>query len=76
MNIRSSSLQPLKRTPNIRVCCAFVIPSSLYIPPLVSIEVRVEVSLRLAVYRQSVRLGVKPLETYDQRSFFLTESLW
>jgi hypothetical protein len=28
--------------------------------------VRVRVTLRLAVYRQSVRLGDKPLETHDQ----------
>jgi hypothetical protein len=33
------------------------------------IKVKVKVSLRLAVYRQSVRLGVKPLETHDQRFF-------
>jgi hypothetical protein len=30
------------------------------------LRVRVRVTLRLAVYRQSVRLGDKPLETYDQ----------
>jgi hypothetical protein len=28
------------------------------------------VTLRLAVYSQSVRLGVKPLETHDQTFFF------
>jgi hypothetical protein len=49
--------------------------SSLYLPlcifpPLASVEVKAKVTLRLAVYRQSVRLGVKPLETHDQRSFF------
>jgi hypothetical protein len=32
-------------------------------------EVRVRITLRLAVYRQSVRLGAKPLEVYDQRFF-------
>jgi hypothetical protein len=32
--------------------------------------VRVRVILRLAVYRQSVRLSVKSLETHDQISFF------
>jgi hypothetical protein len=31
---------------------------------------RVRVTLRLAVYRQLVRLGFKPLETYDQCLFF------
>jgi hypothetical protein len=31
---------------------------------------RVRVTLRLAVYRESVRLGAKPLETHDQRFFF------
>jgi hypothetical protein len=30
-------------------------------------NVRVRVTLRLAVYRQSVRLGARPLETHDQR---------
>jgi hypothetical protein len=34
----------------------------------------VRVTLRLAVYRQSVRLGVRPLEAHDQR-FFPTELL-
>jgi hypothetical protein len=34
-----------------------------------NVRVRVRVTLRLAVYSQSVRLGVKPLETHDQ-SFF------
>jgi hypothetical protein len=29
-------------------------------------DVRVRVTLRLAVYRQSVSLGDKPLETHDQ----------
>jgi hypothetical protein len=33
------------------------------------LRVRVKVTLRLAVYRQSVRLGVKSLETHDQRFF-------
>jgi hypothetical protein len=30
---------------------------------------QVKVTLRLAVYSQSVRLGVRPLETHDQRCF-------
>jgi hypothetical protein len=33
-------------------------------------RVKVKVTLRLAVYRRSGRLGVKPLETHDQRFFF------
>jgi hypothetical protein len=36
--------------------------------------VRVRVTLRLAVYRQLVRVGNKPLETHDQH-FFSTELL-
>jgi hypothetical protein len=36
---------------------------------------RVTVTLRLAVYRQSVRLGAKPLEPHDQRFFFSPEPL-
>jgi hypothetical protein len=34
------------------------------------VRVRVRVALRLAVYRQSVRLGVKSLETHDLYFFF------
>jgi hypothetical protein len=34
------------------------------------------VILRLAVYRQSVRLGVKHIQTHDQRFSFSTELLW
>jgi hypothetical protein len=34
------------------------------------VKVKVKVTLRLAVYRQSVRLSVKPLETHDQIFFF------
>jgi hypothetical protein len=34
-------------------------------------KVKVKVTLRLAVYRQSVRLGVKPLENYDHIFFQL-----
>jgi hypothetical protein len=37
--------------------------------------VKVKVTLRLTVYRQTVRLGDKPLDTHDQRLFFLTEHL-
>jgi hypothetical protein len=37
--------------------------------PIVRVRVRVKVTLRLAVYHQSVRLGVKPLETQDQILF-------
>jgi hypothetical protein len=32
--------------------------------------VKVKVTLRLAAYRQSVRLGVKPIEIHDQRFLF------
>jgi hypothetical protein len=40
---------------------------------LPAVRVRVRVTLRLAVYRQSVRLGDKPLETPDQ--YFNVENL-
>jgi hypothetical protein len=40
----------------------------------VKVKVKVKVNLRLAVYHQSVHLGVKPLETHDQ-IFYLTEPL-
>jgi hypothetical protein len=36
---------------------------------------KLEVTLRLAVYRQSVCLGVEPLENHDQNFFPLTEPL-
>jgi hypothetical protein len=34
------------------------------------IKLRVRVTLQLAVYRQTVHLGAKPLETHNQRFFF------
>jgi hypothetical protein len=37
-------------------------------------KVKIKVTLRLVVYRQSVRLDAKPLETHDQ-SFFLSWTL-
>jgi hypothetical protein len=41
-------------------------------PPLCgSGHIKVKVTLRLAVYRRSVRLGVKPLENHDQRLFLI-----
>jgi hypothetical protein len=41
---------------------------------LIKVKVKVKVTLRLAVYRQSVRLGVKPLEIHDETFFFLLNS--
>jgi hypothetical protein len=41
----------------------------------VSQSVKVRVTLRLAVYHQSVRLGGKPLETHDQIFYFTTDYL-
>jgi hypothetical protein len=40
---------------------------------LIGVRVRVRVTLRLTVYRQSLRLGDKPLETHDQQYFLSTE---
>jgi hypothetical protein len=48
--------------------CGFVAPSLTIVAA--ELKVKVEVTLRQSVYRQSVRLGVKPLENHDQ-SFFL-----
>jgi hypothetical protein len=39
-------------------------------PSLGWLTVKVKVTLRLVVYRQTVRLGVKPLESHDKRFFF------
>jgi hypothetical protein len=38
------------------------------------LDVKVKVTLRLVVYRQSVRLSVKPLKTHDQRFIFKWKS--
>jgi hypothetical protein len=46
----------------------------LHAGSLTSVKVKVKVTLRLTVYRQSVRLGVKPLETHEE-IFFSTELL-
>jgi hypothetical protein len=48
----------------------FSILRVVYAKAVVS-SVRVRVTLRLAVYRESVRLGAKPLETHDQYFFQL-----
>jgi hypothetical protein len=42
---------------------------------IVRVTVRVRVTLRLAVYRQSLRLGAEPLETHNQQFYFPTEHL-
>jgi hypothetical protein len=39
------------------------------------VRVRVRVTLRLAVYRQSLRLGDKPLKAHDQNFYFPTKHL-
>jgi hypothetical protein len=44
-------------------------------PQLIQPQLRVRITLWLAVYHQSVRLGVKPLETHDQHFFFFSWSL-
>jgi hypothetical protein len=43
---------------------------------LIKVKVKIKVTLRLAVYCQSVCLGIKPLETHNQRFFSPTEPLW
>jgi hypothetical protein len=40
------------------------------ITPTVEFKIKIEVTLRLAVYRQSVLPGVKPLEIHDKEFFF------
>jgi hypothetical protein len=48
--------------------------SCLHGKELSIVKVIVKVTLRLMVYCQSVRLGVRPLETHDQRFFFQLNS--
>jgi hypothetical protein len=36
----------------------------------VKVKVKDKVTLQVAVYRQSIRLGVSPLQIHDQRLFF------
>jgi hypothetical protein len=45
--------------------------SQNYITTGFKVKVKIKVTLRLAVYHQSVRLDIKPLETQDQRFFQL-----
>jgi hypothetical protein len=53
-----------------------VVLQKMEIPPLtycllnLSFKVKVRVTLRVAGYRQSVRLGTRHHETHDQRNFF------
>jgi hypothetical protein len=49
------------------------LPGGDYLTIQFIVKVKIKVTLRLAAYRQSVRL-VKPLKTHDQR-FFSTETL-
>jgi hypothetical protein len=49
---------------------------SAYFPlTIVRVRVRVRVTLQLAVYRQSLHLGDKPLETHDRNFYFPNEHL-
>jgi hypothetical protein len=51
------------------------LPSQEASSVLIQPSVKVRVTLRLAVYRQSVRLGDSPLETHDQYFYFPPEHL-
>jgi hypothetical protein len=53
----------LSNSENIMLLCNNMVPKG-------NERVRVRVTLQLAVYRQSVRLGDKPLKTHDQHFFF------
>jgi hypothetical protein len=45
------------------------LPASYFSQPQLSTQLKVKVTLQLAVYRQSVRLSAKPLEDHHQISF-------
>jgi hypothetical protein len=59
------------RAINLPTCS--IVPQPCYRVPLYypssEVKVIVKVTLRLAVYCQSVPLGVKPLETHEYRNF-------
>jgi hypothetical protein len=55
--------------------CRFMMAPS-HLERKYKIGVRVRVTLRLAVYRQSVRLGDKPLETHGHYFFFPQLNTW
>jgi hypothetical protein len=61
---------PFSSPPTPRTAVEVFEPASTQANRSLKVKVRVRVTLRLAVYRQSVRLGVKPLETHDQTFFF------
>jgi hypothetical protein len=50
------------------ICSSRVVVTGFQLPNLLTVRVRV--TLRLALYRQSVRLGDKPLETHDSNFIF------
>jgi hypothetical protein len=91
MNLRTIFLYNLKLTFNIPVCSAYisrclVALRKMEIPPLLCCLLDVSLSLylpflvvrvtsRLTIYRESVRLGDKPLEIHDQNFYFQTEHL-
>jgi hypothetical protein len=62
--------------------CYYVLTCSLRVvflgeacvPFIDLVKVKVKCTLLLAVYRQSVRVGARPLETHDQRFFFQLNS--
>jgi hypothetical protein len=51
-----------------------VLSIDLTTPHVKVILLKIKVPLRLTVYRQSIRLGVKPFETHDERSLFYQQS--
>jgi hypothetical protein len=64
---------------HILECCSINLKkklvNSVVHPEYYKSDVRVRVTLQLAAYRQSVRLGDKPLEVHDQNFYFSTEHL-
>jgi hypothetical protein len=65
--IQDFPLRRLLRLAGIR--WGYLTPSPHEIELSVKVEVKVKFNLRLAVYRQSVRLGARALEAHDQRFF-------
>jgi hypothetical protein len=66
ITVNYSAIANLPTSQITRTCFILVLAPSVKL----KVKVRVRVTLQLEVYRQSVHLGARPLETHDQSFFF------